>query len=105
MAQGLVNLNESNYHLRADSLHPRLPAMIVCVCRRISDKSIAHAARSGMGFDDLQFELGVATQCGKCESCARAVWAQCQPNHAVAAMRLVEPRQQASAESLQLSLG
>lgn len=51
--------------------------MIVCVCRRISDREIARHARAGMGFDDIQFELGVATECGKCESCARDVVAQC----------------------------
>ncbi len=51
--------------------------MIVCVCRRISDREIARHARAGMGFDDIQFELGVATQCGQCEGCARDVVAQC----------------------------
>lgn len=51
--------------------------MIICVCRRISDREIARHARAGMGFDDIQFELGVATQCGKCEGFARDVVAQC----------------------------
>ena len=51
--------------------------MIICVCRRISDREIARHARAGMGFDEIQFELGVATQCGQCESCARDVVAQC----------------------------
>ena len=51
--------------------------MIVCVCRRISDREIARHARAGMGFDEIQFELGVATQCGQCEACARDVVAQC----------------------------
>ena len=51
--------------------------MIVCVCRRISDREIARHARAGMGFEDIQFELGVATQCGQCEGCARDVVAQC----------------------------
>ena len=51
--------------------------MIVCICRRISDKDIARLARAGMGFDEIQFELGVATQCGQCEGCARDVVAQC----------------------------
>jgi bacterioferritin-associated ferredoxin len=51
--------------------------MIVCVCRRISDREIARHARAGMGFDDIQFELGVATQCGQCEGSARNVVAQC----------------------------
>ena len=51
--------------------------MIICVCRRISDREIARHARAGLGFDDLQLELGVATQCGRCEGRARDVVAQC----------------------------
>jgi bacterioferritin-associated ferredoxin len=51
--------------------------MIVCVCHRVSDRTIRQCARQGMAFDDLQLELGVATQCGKCESCARSVWQEC----------------------------
>jgi bacterioferritin-associated ferredoxin len=51
--------------------------MIVCVCRRISDREIARHARAGLGFDEIQFELGVATQCGHCEGSARDVVAQC----------------------------
>jgi bacterioferritin-associated ferredoxin len=53
-------------------------AMIVCVCRRISDKLIERSARMGMGFDEIQLEFGVATQCGQCESCARALVGECQ---------------------------
>lgn len=60
--------------------------MIVCVCRRVSDREIARHARAGMSFDDIQFELGVATQCGNCESCARDVVAQCASHHPVAAL-------------------
>jgi len=60
--------------------------MIVCVCHRISDREIARHARAGMGFDDIQLELGVATQCGQCESCARDVVAQCNASHPVAAL-------------------
>lgn len=60
--------------------------MIVCVCRRISDREIARHARAGMSFDDIQFELGVATQCGQCESCAREVVAQCACSNPVAAL-------------------
>ena len=61
-------------------------AMIVCVCNRVSDRDIARHARAGMGFDDIQFELGVATQCGQCEGCARDVIAQCSVLHPVAAL-------------------
>lgn len=60
--------------------------MIVCVCRRISDREIARHARAGMGFDEIQLELGVATQCGQCETCARDLVAQCNAAHPVAAL-------------------
>jgi bacterioferritin-associated ferredoxin len=46
--------------------------MIVCVCHRVSDRAIAAAARDGCcSFEQLQAELGVATRCGACRSCAR----------------------------------
>ncbi len=60
--------------------------MIVCVCHRVSDREIARHARAGMGFDDIQFELGVATQCGQCEGCARDIVAQCCASQPVAAV-------------------
>jgi bacterioferritin-associated ferredoxin len=60
--------------------------MIVCVCRRVSDREIARHARAGMDFDDIQFELGVATQCGQCEGCARDIVAQCSATQPVAAL-------------------
>ena len=60
--------------------------MIVCVCRRVSDREIASHARAGMDFDDIQFELGVATQCGQCERSARDVVSQCNACHPVAAI-------------------
>ncbi|WP_322114285.1 (2Fe-2S)-binding protein [Aquabacterium sp. A7-Y] len=46
--------------------------MIVCVCRKVSDRDIERLARSGCGsFDELQMELGVATCCGRCAECAQ----------------------------------
>jgi bacterioferritin-associated ferredoxin len=61
--------------------------MIICICRRVSDRDIARQARAGMSFDDIQFELGVATQCGQCEGCARAVVSQCNPAAPQAALQ------------------
>lgn len=55
--------------------------MIVCVCHRVSDKTIAQAAQQGAGFDDIQLEHGVATQCGKCECTARRIWSECHGSH------------------------
>ena len=57
--------------------------MIVCVCHRVSDKTIAEHASEGKGFEDIQIDLGVATQCGRCEDCARDIVEQC---HAKSAM-------------------
>ncbi|MBH2018225.1 MAG: (2Fe-2S)-binding protein [Burkholderiales bacterium] len=62
--------------------------MIICICRRISDREIARHAHAGMGFDDIQFELGVATQCGRCEGCARDVVAQCSATRPTANVSL-----------------
>jgi bacterioferritin-associated ferredoxin len=62
--------------------------MIVCVCRRISDREIARHAKAGMGFDEIQFELGVATQCGQCEGCARDVVAECSASRPTAHIKL-----------------
>ncbi|MEX1167939.1 MAG: (2Fe-2S)-binding protein [Hydrogenophaga sp.] len=62
--------------------------MIVCVCHRVSDRAIAKAARQGHSFDDIQLELGVATQCGQCESCAREVWSECRPGNTTAHLKL-----------------
>lgn len=61
--------------------------MIVCVCNRVSDRDIARHVHAGMDFNDIQLELGVATQCGNCESCAREVVEQCRPCHPVAALQ------------------
>jgi bacterioferritin-associated ferredoxin len=51
--------------------------MIVCVCKSVSDRTIRASIAEGMdSFDELQFELGVATCCGKCEETVREVMAE-----------------------------
>ncbi|CAM5782044.1 bacterioferritin-associated ferredoxin [Ottowia pentelensis] len=60
--------------------------MIVCVCNRVSDREITRHVRAGMSFDDIQLELGVATCCGSCESCARELVDQCNAAQPVAAL-------------------
>ena len=48
--------------------------MFVCVCNSITDREILQAIRLGArDLDDLRAGLGVATQCGKCESCAQGL--------------------------------
>lgn len=49
--------------------------MIICVCHRVSDRDIARVVREGCAsFDELQFELSVATGCGACHDCAQATF-------------------------------
>lgn len=57
-----------------------------------------------MDFDDIQFELGVATQCGQCESCARDVVAQCSAAP-VAAIQLASSITEGRAWTAQQALG
>lgn len=61
--------------------------MIVCVCHRVSDRDIARHVRAGMDFSDLQLELGVATECGRCEGCAREVVSQCSASAPMASIQ------------------
>jgi bacterioferritin-associated ferredoxin len=53
--------------------------MIICVCHRISEHAIADCGRQGMCFEAVQFELGVATQCGLCECEARKILVNTAP--------------------------
>jgi bacterioferritin-associated ferredoxin len=49
--------------------------MIVCVCRRVSDRDIERHAKAGCAsFDELQMDTGVASCCGNCTDCARDVF-------------------------------
>ena len=51
--------------------------MIVCVCKSVSDRKIRASIADGVdSFDELQFELGVAMCCGKCEASVRDVMVQ-----------------------------
>jgi bacterioferritin-associated ferredoxin len=49
--------------------------MIVCLCRRVSDRDIRSHVESGVSnFELLQDETGVASACGCCHDCAREVF-------------------------------
>jgi bacterioferritin-associated ferredoxin len=48
--------------------------MYVCICKSVTDRDIREAAsRGARTLKDLRRELGVASDCGKCASCAREV--------------------------------
>lgn len=41
--------------------------MIVCICKSVNDGAIRQAVAAGFDtFEEIQFELGVGTCCGKC---------------------------------------
>ena len=49
-------------------------SLIVCVCNNISDREIRQAVDLGLSsMAELRRDLGVATCCGKCASCAKEV--------------------------------
>ena len=67
--------------------------MIVCVCRRVSDRQIRQAVAAGAhSLECLKTELGVATQCGRCADCASRVLCEARttghnPQHVIAVTR------------------
>ncbi|WP_328286793.1 bacterioferritin-associated ferredoxin [Teredinibacter purpureus] len=51
--------------------------MYVCLCKGIKDSEIRDAVDNGANsFQDVQKQLGVATQCGKCACLASEIIAQ-----------------------------
>lgn len=52
--------------------------MIVCVCNNVSEREIAQAVELGVNtMAALRRDLGVATCCGKCHTCAKQVLHAC----------------------------
>jgi bacterioferritin-associated ferredoxin len=48
--------------------------MYVCICNGVTDRDVRDAAsRGARTVKDLRRELGVASDCGKCASCAHEV--------------------------------
>ena len=57
--------------------------MYICVCNGITDAEIRDCVRQGACcMADLQRELGVATQCGRCASYAHQIVGEHQPENA-----------------------
>jgi len=60
--------------------------MYVCICKGVTDRDIQDAAsRGARTVKDLRRELGVASDCGKCASCAREVLREARCDIAVPA--------------------
>ncbi len=49
--------------------------MIVCLCRRVSDRDIRAAVQAGVtDFETMLDHTGAASNCGCCHDCAREVF-------------------------------
>lgn len=67
--------------------------MYVCVCQAVTERQIHEAARDGARtLKDLRRDLGVASECGRCASCAhqclkeaRSQAKQCSGHHGLMA--------------------
>jgi bacterioferritin-associated ferredoxin len=77
-----MNLSDNDSHYRTDAqsvadiaqIYLEGASMIVCVCNNISDREIRQAVDLGLSsMAELRRDLGVATCCGKCASCAKQV--------------------------------
>jgi len=65
---------------------PKEVFVYVCICNSVTDRDIHEAvARGARTVKDLRRELGVASDCGKCASCAREVLCEARRDAALPA--------------------
>ncbi len=66
--------------------------MIVCLCRRVSDRDIRAAVQAGVTeFEVMLDRTGAASNCGCCHDCAREVFESARAQHGVEAAPLSHP--------------
>jgi bacterioferritin-associated ferredoxin len=58
--------------------------MYICICNAITEKAVRECARQGAcSVDQLAFELGVGSGCGRCRDCANEVLREVQAAEAL----------------------
>ena len=51
--------------------------MYICICNAVTERQLKECARSGAAsLDEVAFQLGVGTACGRCRDCANDVLRQ-----------------------------
>jgi bacterioferritin-associated ferredoxin len=51
--------------------------LYICICNAVTERQLKECARSGAtSLDDVAFQLGVGTGCGRCRDCASGVLEQ-----------------------------
>jgi bacterioferritin-associated ferredoxin len=52
-------------------LNEEAETLYICICSGVTEKAVRDCARKGAcSLDQLAFELGVGTGCGRCRDCA-----------------------------------
>jgi bacterioferritin-associated ferredoxin len=58
--------------------------MYICICNAITEREVkACVARGASSIDELTFELGVGSGCGRCRECATQLLQELQDENAV----------------------
>ena len=51
--------------------------MYICICNAVTERQLEECARSGAtSLEEIAFQLGVGTACGRCRECASGVLEQ-----------------------------
>ena len=59
------------------ALQDKRQSLYICICNAVTERQLKECARSGAtSLDDLAFQLGVGTGCGRCRECASGVLEQ-----------------------------
>ena len=58
--------------------------MYICICNAITEKAVRDCVRQGAcSVDQLAFQLGVGSSCGRCRDCANQVLREVQATEAL----------------------
>ena len=52
-------------------LNEEIERLYICICNAVTEKAVRECARNGAcSLEQLSFELGVGSGCGRCRDCA-----------------------------------
>lgn len=60
--------------------------LYICICNAVTEKAVRECARNGAcSFEQLSYELGVGSGCGRCRECASELLRDVQADEPVSA--------------------
>jgi bacterioferritin-associated ferredoxin len=58
--------------------------LYICICNAVTEKAVRECARNGAcSLEELSFELGVGSGCGRCRDCASELLRDLHADNAV----------------------